>query len=476
MDKKRTQWGSNFGFIMSAIGSAVGLGNIWAFPFKMGQNGGFAFLIVYVILAVFVGLMIMVSELAIGRRTKLGVLGAYQKISKRFGWIGWLAVLSPLILLSFYCVLGGYCVEYMCYNLSEVAFGVGAGAADAGETIFSNMLSNQLGALIFALIFLGMCVIIVKNGIKGGIEKFNKIGMPALFVMLIIIIIRAVTLPGASEGIKFMLEPNLEPLKNDFIGVISTAGCQMFLSLSLAMGAMVTYGSYLGNKENIVKSAGTIIFADTLVAVLAGFAVLPAAFALNGSEAVLSGPKLLFITLQDVFNQMGFVGPIFGVIFYLLVIIAAVSSAISLLEVIATMIIDKREAKNKPVDRVKITAYICIPVVFLMAIVAVDGLGANGMWTPFSKSVGIIGSFNDCWLDFFDTLAEGILMPIGGLLMAIMIGWEYGTENIRDEIMLEGNKFKSYKLYRVCIRFVVPVMMLLILFGQISEIFGLKLL
>ena len=303
MENKRDSWGSNLGFILAAVGSAVGLGNIWGFPYKMGKSGGFTFLIAYLLLAVFVGFVVMISELAMGRHVGKGVIGCYHTLSKKFKWVGWLAVFSPFIIMSFYSVLGGYCIEYMALNMSNLAF---AGAEiSTGADLFTSMLMNPFGNVIFTILFLVICYLINRGGISGGIEKFNKVGMPALFVMLVIVIIRSLTLDGAVEGLKFMFVPGyaveggfIEEAPN-FITVLATAGGQMFFSLSLAMGVMFTYGSYLSKKENLVKNAALIVFSDTLVALMAGLAVIPAAVAISGPSATLSGPKLLFITLQD---------------------------------------------------------------------------------------------------------------------------------------------------------------------------------
>ncbi|MBR7081428.1 MAG: sodium-dependent transporter, partial [Oscillospiraceae bacterium] len=329
MGNERGKWGSNIGFIFAAIGSAVGLGNIWGFPYKMGKSGGFTFLLVYIFLAIFVGMIIMVAELALGRKTGKGVVDAYISVSKKFKWVGWLGILAPFLIMSFYSVLGGYCIEYMALNLADIGFGFAGifGQTVTGGASFGAMLTNQLGSVFFTLLFLVVCMLIVKGGVSGGIEKFNKIGMPALFVMLLIIIVRSLTLDGAMEGLKFMFVPGYA-VKAGFIGeapnfisVLGTAGGQMFFSLSLAMGAMVTYGSYIDKKENLIKNSGIIVFSDTLVALLAGVAVIPAAVAnglANGTpvgEIALGGPKLLFVTLQDVFANMGAVGPIFGTIF-----------------------------------------------------------------------------------------------------------------------------------------------------------------
>ena len=484
MDNKRGSWGSNLGFILAAVGSAVGLGNIWGFPYKMGKSGGFTFLLVYAVLAVVVGLTVMASELALGRKTGKGVVDAYMVVSKKFKWIGWLGMIAPFLIMSFYSVLGGYCIQYMSLNLAELSFGLSGifGQSITGGATFGAMLTNPFGCAVFTFLFMVICMLIVKGGVSGGIEKFNKIGMPALFVMLVIVIIRALTLPNAGEGLKFMFVPGYA-VKAGFIDkapglieVLGTAGGQMFFSLSLAMGAMVTYGSYLGKNEDLVKNSGVIVFADSLVALMAGLAVIPAAVA-NGinngvalNEIQLGGPKLLFVTLQDVFANMGAAGPLFGVIFYALVIIAAISSAISLMEVMATFFIDRATAKGKKADRTNITLWISLAIMVEALLVAVDGLGSNGVWVPGQKLFGVSG-WNDCWLDFMDCWSEGIAMPIGAMLMSLMVGWELGSDFTLKEIG-NGNKSKWFpKFYNICMMYAVPVLMAFILVGQLQAFF-----
>ena len=330
MEHHRGQWGSNIGFLMATVGAAVGLGNIWGFPYKMGASGGFPFLIIYIALAVLVGFPIMLTELAIGRKSGKSVLVSYQNVAGGMGtFLGFLAIISPLLILSFYTVLGAYCIQYVCLNFAEL-LGIFKLSSVSGAESFADMLTNQPMAVLFTFLFIAACFLIIRGGIKDGIEKFNKVGMPALAIMLVIVIIRAVTLPGASEGLKFMFAPNFTSFQTPkgFLSVLSAAGGQVFFSLSLAMGITVTYGSYLRKEESLVKNSLIIIVSDTCVAIMAGLAVLPAAFALGGENAELSGPKLLFITLQDVFNSMGAFGPLFGILFYLFVTLAAITSAI----------------------------------------------------------------------------------------------------------------------------------------------------
>lgn len=464
----RGQWGSNLGFLLATVGAAVGLGNIWSFPFRMGKNGGFPFLIIYLVLSILVGFILMLCELAVGRKAGGSVVASYRKIGGPVGaFVGFLALLSPFLILSFYTVLGAYCVQYVGLNFAEI-LGIFSLSSVSGAESFGSMLTNQPLAVGTTFLFIALCFLIIRGGIKDGIEKFNKIGMPALFIMLVIVIIRALTLPGAMEGLKFMFAPNFEPIRTNFIGVLSAAGGQMFFSLSLAMGINVTYGSYLSKKESLVQNSLVIIISDTLVAVMAGMAVLPAAFALGGGkDAALSGPKLLFITLQDVFNSMGPFGPIFGILFFLFVVLAAITSAVALTEVLVTYVIDLRISKGKEPRRNTVVLVVCLILFAEAAVVAADGLGSTGMWVPFQSTGLDLGS---CWLEFMDFISEGVAMPLGALIMSILVGWVIGPKAIRDEVSLEGHQMSDglYTFFNICIRFVAPVAMAFILYGQVT--------
>ena len=478
--EERKGFGSNFGFLMAAVGSAVGLGNIWGFPNKMGANGGFTFLVIYLILAACCGIIVMVGELALGRKTGRGAVGAYRVLSKKFKWLGWLGILSAFLILFFYCALGGYCIKYVVLNVGDL-FGAGFGSNGLnGAEVFGAFMGNQMEAVIYGLIFVLLTMIIVMGGIGGGIEKVCSVGMPALFVILLICIVRACTLPGAVDGLKYMFVPGWA-LENgvikeapDFLTVLSTAGGQMFFSLSLGMGAMITYGSYLHKKENIEKNALLIVIMDTLVALMAGLCVIPGRFALDPTGA-LGGPSLLFVTMQNVFHKMP-LGALFGILFYLLVVFAAISSSISLLEVIVAHFCDKARDAGKGDKR---KTYSLIAAVFVglgCILICLDSLGGAGI-SPFNilgieKDVnGNLPMWCDCWLDFFDCISEGILMPLGALLMCLCIGWELGPKMVDDECCLEGQSFKMKGFFNICVRFITPLCMLLVLYGQIREFF-----
>ena len=475
--EERKGFGSNFGFLMAAVGSAVGLGNIWGFPNKMGACGGFTFLLIYLVLAVCCGFIVMVGELALGRKTGQGAVGAYKVLSKKFSWMGWLGILSAFFILFFYCALGGYCIKYTVLNVGDLFnAGFGSNGMNGGE-IFNAFIGNPTEAIIYGLIFVALTMIIVMGGIGGGIEKVCSIGMPALFVALLICIIRACTLENAVDGLKYMFIPGWAVANGviekapSFFEVLSTAGGQMFFSLSLGMGAMITYGSYLDKKENLEKNAILIVVMDTLVALMAGLCVIPGRFALD-PEGALGGPSLLFITMQNVFHKMGAVGPIFGILFYLLVVFAAISSSISLLEVIVAHFVDKARDEGKGDKRKSYTLIAAVAVGVGCILVCADCLGTAGIAPADLLGIEKPQTWAADWLDFWDMLSEGVMMPLGALLMSLMIGWEIGPEVVREEAEQQGNKLVSYGFFKICVKVITPLCMLLILYGQLQSFFN----
>ena len=475
--EERKGFGTNFGFLMAAVGSAVGLGNIWGFPNKMGASGGFTFLLIYLVLAVCCGFIVMVGELALGRKTGHGAVGAYKVLSKKFSWMGWLGILSAFFILFFYCALGGYCIKYTVLNVGDL-FNAGFGSAGrTGAEIFTDFMASPTEAIIYGLIFVALTMIIVMGGIGGGIEKVCSVGMPCLFVALIICIIRACTLPGAVNGLKYMFVPGWAVANGviekapSFFEVLSTAGGQMFFSLSLGMGAMITYGSYLDKKEHLEKNAILIVVMDTLVALMAGLCVIPGRFALD-PEGALGGPSLLFITMQNVFHKMSAVGPIFGILFYLLVVFAAISSSISLLEDIVAHFVDKARIEGKGDKRKAYTLIAAAAVGLGCILVCADCLGTAGIAPADLLGIENPQTWAADWLDFWDMLSEGIMMPLGALLMSLMIGWEIGPEVVKEEAEQQGNKLVSYGFFKICVKVITPLCMLLILYGQLQSFFN----
>jgi NSS family neurotransmitter:Na+ symporter len=461
--KQKGKFQSNFGFLMAAIGSAVGLGNLWGFPYKMGNGGGFAFLFLYLILAVCIGYSCMLAEFAIGRKSGKGAIGAYEHIGRKFMFNGWIATMAPFFLMMFYLCLGGYCIKYLVANFGDI-FGASWGVGDvASGDFFNTFVADPVQAVGFTLIFAVLTIVIVMGGVANGLERFSVIAMPALFVMLLITVIRSVTLPGAAEGLAFMFKPNFEVFKGwGWLKVLASAGGQLFFSLSLASSALIAYSSYLDKKENLEKNALIVPAADTTVAILCGLATLPAVFA-AGLEPT-QGPGMLFVTLQTVFQSMSGAGPIFGTIFYLLVFLAALTSSISMLEGSVSSFMDRRLEKGKSHGR----TFLCLTIGGISTagtvLVALDALGAAGLPHLFGFST---------WLDTFDLFSEGILMPGGCLIMTIILGW-IRPGYIDDEIKLSGS-YRSKPFVEICLKFLAPVFLAFIVVVQMDGFFKLGL-
>lgn len=449
MEENRGTWSSRFGFLMAAVGSAVGLGNLWKFPYLAGENGGGAFVLVYIVLVVLLGFTLMLAEMTIGRRANSDAYGSYNKIKKGFGFIGGFGVLAGFLILSYYSVVGGWVLKYI------VASFTGVGADKAGY--FSNFISSPVEPIIYHLIFMGLTALIVIRGISGGIEKASKMLMPALFILLVVIVLRAVTLDGAMEGIRYFIQPDFSEIT---LKVVIAALGQVFFSLSLGMGIMVTYGSYLNKEEDLEKDALLIPSLDSLVAILAGFAILPAVFAFGFEPG--EGPGLMFITLPAVFEEMP-LGVLFSALFFLLVFFAALSSSISLMEVTVAFGIDQFKWSRK------------FATVFFTVLMFIIGIGASlsmGAWSGFlipwidGNSYGIF--------DFLDVLTSYYLLPLGGLMGAIFIGFIWGVPNAVKEIKL-GSAFRSEKLWAVLIKFIVPILVFVILLsttGLLDKLIG----
>lgn len=470
-NQSRGSWGSNFGFLMAAVGSAVGLGNLWGFPYKMGSNGGFAFLIVYLILAVVVGMTVMLGELALGRKTGRGVVGTYRMLTRRFTFLGYAGVVCGFLILAFYSVLGGLVLRYCVAYVIEIFGGTGLVAPETG-VFFVDAIYNAKAMIIYFAIFLALTIGIVAAGVNGGIEKFTKIAMPALAAILVAIIVYVACQPGAMEGYRFVFQPNLEPFQTNPIGVIKSAAGQMFFSLSLGLGCMMTYGSFLSKKENLQKNSAFIVLSDTIVAVLAAMAIMPACAAFGVEYG--AGPGLLFVSMQTVFTNMGTIGAFVGFAFYFLVFIAALTSSISMLEIGASFLVDKRLDQGRKPNRPAVSVAYGL-VAFVAGLpVALDALGNGGatISAPY-ELLGLAGEqikmWNDCWLDVYDFIAEGVLMPLGAMLMSIIIGWILKPKTIEEECELCGNRFVLRKYFSVCFRFLVPIGMFCILLFQLYD-------
>ena len=446
MEQKRSSFTGKIGFVLAAAGSAVGLGNLWRFPYLAAKYGGGIFLLVYLILAVTFGFALMCAEIAIGRHTGLSAIGAFKKLNKKFTFLGYLVAVIPIIILPYYSVIGGWVLKYM----SAYIGGMGAELAKDGGAFFGSFISSPVEPVVWFLLFLGITFLVVMLGIEKGVEKVSKIMMPVLVVLSLFIAIYTLFLPGAGEGIKYYLIPDFSKFS---IKTVLGAMGQLFYSMSLAMGIMITYGSYMKKEVSIEKSVSQIEIFDTGIAILAGFMVIPAVVAFQGVESVNKGPGLMFSTLPQVFDKMPG-GNIIGVVFFVLVLFAALTSSISLMETIVSLFCDKFKLNRK---------LTCV-LVFLGCIILglPSSLGFN-VWsgiTPLGEGSSI--------LDFFDFASNSVLMPIAALLTCIFVGYVLTPKVIVDEIALNG-KFKREKLFVVIIKYIAPICIVLILISSVLD-------
>lgn len=440
--RAKSGFSSRLGFVLAAAGSAVGLGNLWRFPYLAAQYGGGMFLLVYVILAVTFGFALMITEVAIGRKTGKSCIKAYEALSKKFSFLGYIAALVPIIIFPYYCVIGGWVVKFLGVYIS------GQGAASAVDGYFGAFISEIGEPILCLAIFLFLTALVVLLGVEKGIEKISKILMPLLILMSIGMAIYSLTIPGAMDGFLYYIKPEIE---NFSLKTVVAAMGQLFYSMSLAMGIMVTYGSYMKKEDNLEKSVRNIELFDTGIAFLSGMMIVPAVFAFSGGdpEALKSGPTLMFITMPKVFNSMP-AGNVIGFIFFLLVFFAALTSAISLMETIVSIISDKFGWGRKK---------ICVGVMLVSFALAIPSSLGNGVWSGFT----ILGK--DI-LSFFDFISNNIMMPIVALLTAILVGFITRPKYVSDEVESSG-KFKAKTMYNIVIKYVVPVCMAVILVSSI---------
>lgn len=443
--KQRENWGSRIGFIMAAAGSAVGLGNIWRFPYLAGENGGSAFILIYLGFVLVIGLSIMVSELAVGRRTELAAVGAYKSINKNWTFAGVLGVLSAFFIMGFYPVVGGWALAYVLKSFT----GLLSNAAVIGDA-FGAFIGNPMEPVIWMLIFLAMNLAIVAKGIAGGIEKAGKILMPTLFILLVLVAARSMTLPGAGAGIDFLFKPDFSAVSGaTFLAALG----QAFFSLSLGMGCMITYGSYLGKSENLPQNALIISMLDTGVALLAGLAIFPALFAFGMEPAV--GAGLVFVVVPQIFAAMGGIGTLFSAIFFVALSVAALTSSVSLLEVVVAYLIDQRGWERKK------SVYTAGGIMVVTGILSSLSMGLMSGFTILG--VGIF--------DFFDILTDKIFLAIGGLLLAIFVGWFMNKQDLEDELTNGGTiKFGLFNIWYNLIKYVIPVAIAIVAFAGITSI------
>lgn len=430
-NEPREHWTSRIGFILAAAGSAVGLGNIWRFPYVAGTEGGAAFLIIYLIAIVLIGYPVMVTEMTMGKKTQRNPVGAFKKLAPNTPWylVGGLGVLTGFVILSYYSVVAGWSIHYIVESITGLAPGV------EYDVLFGEHISQVGQPIFYHAIFMGIVVSIIASGVVDGIQRAVKTLMPILFVLLLVLIGRSLTLEGAMEGIGFYLSPEFGDVS---IRTLNNAIGQSFFTLSLGMGAIITYGSYLSKDENIGDNAAHVVWLDTLIAVLAGFAIFPAVFALGLDPA--AGPGLTFITLPAVFAEMP-AGSFFGFLFFLLLTIAAVTSAISLLEVVVAWITDERGWERKK------AAMTLGLIIFLVGIPPVLGYSA---WSDFEFAGMDV-------LDTYDFFADSLFLPLGGLLTALFAGHVYKAKNLADDANETQGKINIGSWYGPLIKYIIPI-------------------
>ncbi|HPO48064.1 MAG: Sodium:neurotransmitter symporter family protein [Bacteroidetes bacterium ADurb.Bin057] len=442
----RSNFGSKFGTVATAAGSAVGLGNIWKFPYEAGQNGGGAFLLIYILCVLLFGLPIMISEFAIGRRARANVAGAFRKLSGTRSWgiVGLLGVITAFLILGFYFVVAGWSLEYV-YQAASNAF-VGKTPTDLSQA-FVNFSTDTFQPLFWTVIFICANAFVLLAGVEKGIERISKILMPFLVLILILLSIRAITMPNGSAGLQFFFAPDFSKITPN---VILSALGQAFFSLSLGMGCMVTYGSYIRKDNNLTKTALHVTSVDTLIAILAGVAIFPAVFSLGINPA--QGPELVFITLPNVFTHMAG-GYIWAILFFLLLAIAALTSTISLQEVITAYVSEEFKLQRKKVI-----------VGSSVVLIIVSSLCSLSLGVGSKLTIGGMRLF-----DLFDFTSSKLFLPLGGLLISIFIGWFYNPKKIRDEISNQGKlSTKLFPVYYFLMRYFVPIAIIAIFLNELG--------
>lgn len=456
MEKQRSSFSGSIGFVLAAAGSAVGLGNIWRFPYLAAEGGGGLFLFIYIALALTFGFTLLMSEVAIGRKTKQSCLTAYKHMNKNWGWLGGFASIIPFIILPYYCVIGGWVMKY------AFSFIIGQGVEAAGDNFFTGFITGNSEPIIYTVVFLLLTGFVVFRGVNKGIEAMSKVLMPILFILIIGISVYSLTLSGGEEydnrtgmdGLMYYIIPNIDGMGvGDILKVIMSAMGQLFYSISVAMGIMVTYGSYFKDKDNLVKSVNQIELFDTIVAFLAGVMIIPAVYVFLGPENMAAGPGLMFVAMPKIFAQMGTAGTVMGIIFFLMVLFAALTSSISLLEAVVSGMIDKGISRKKST---------LIEGGIAMVIAVVVCLGYNVLYFDFTLPNGQVGQI----LDILDYVSNNILMPVLAIGTCILIGWITKPKAIIDEATKNGERFLRKGLYTVMVKFIAPVLLFILLLGS----------
>lgn len=447
MNEKRSSFSGNIGFILAAAGSAVGLGNLWRFPYLAAQYGGGIFLLVYLILVFTFGFSLLILEIAMGRKTKVSSINAYSKLNKKFGWMGILSLMIPMLILPYYSVIGGWVIKYMTVFLT------GQGKAAADSAYFNGYIGQTASPLFTFFLFITITTVVVAFGVEKGVERVSKFMMPVLILITIGIAVFVATIPGAGEGIKYYLLPDFS--KFSFKTLCAAMG-QLFYSLSIAMGIMVAYGSYVKDDINLNKSVTNIQIFDTMVAVLSGMMIVPAVYIFSGEEGLKTGGAgLMFKTLPMVFDAMP-MGSFIGGAFFVLVFLAALTSSISLMEAIVSMFIDK----------FKVTRIKAVLIIYgITLVLGIPSALGYGIWSHIT----VLGMD---FLTFFDYISNSVMMPILAIATCLLAGWFMNLKDIEDEITKNGEEFKRRGIFRVMIKYVAPVFLFIILIFYTLAQFG----
>mgnify|MGYP002855134627 FL=1 len=454
MSEKRSSFSSSLGFVIAAAGSAVGLGNIWRFPYLAAKDGGGIFLVTYLILALTFGFTLLITEISIGRKTKQSPLTAYGILHPKWKGLGVIAVIVPFMILPYYCIIGGWVLKYF------VAFVTGNGLEAAEDGYFGGFITDIGSPIIYNIIFLAATVFVIYKGVNKGIEAMSKILMPILLVLVIGVAIFSLTIHSKEsgrtglEGFMVYVVPDVSGMGvKDFFVVIMDAMGQLFYSISVAMGIMVAYGSYFKDDHNLVKSVNQIEIFDTLVAFLAGVMIIPAVYVFMGKEGMTGGPGLMFVAIPKVFAEMGKLGNVLGAVFFLMVLFAALTSSISVLEAVVSSLMDQFK-----VSRRKATI---LEGVIALVLGIVICLGYNKLYFDIKLPNGS----NAQLLDIFDYISNNILMPIVAIGTCILIGWIVKPKTVIDEATKNGEKFGRRKLYIAMIKVVAPILLFILLLG-----------
>nr|MBP3283591.1 sodium-dependent transporter [Treponema sp.] len=457
MNNERNSFSNSVGFVLAAAGSAVGLGNIWRFPYLAAKDGGGLFLVIYIILALTFGFTLLISEVAIGRKTKQSSLTAYGRINKKFGWIGGFSALVPFLILPYYCIIGGWVLKY------TVAFVTGHGFDAAVDGYFTSFITAQYQPIVFDAIFLAAVAFVIYRGVNKGIETISRILMPILFLLVIGIAVYSLTITNPEtgrsgiDGLGVYVIPSIKGLGfEDVLVAITDAMGQLFYSISVAMGIMVTYGSYFKDDSNLVKSVNQIEIFDTLIAFLAGVMIIPAVYVFMGPEGMTGGPGLMFIAIPKVFMQMGKIGQFVGAAFFIMVLFAALTSAMSVLEAVVAGFIDHFKMSRRRAT--------VLETVIAMVIGIVICLGYNVLYFEVKLPNGVTAQI----LDIVDYFANNIFMPVVAIGTCILIGWVAKPKTVIDEATKNGERFGRKFLYIVMIKFVTPILLAILLLGSLG--------